>query len=421
MENPRALIQKGSALVATKATSTAKILKQLNSEGRGWILFALAGGWMMVLGIRLVFPALLPQIIEEYAIGNTVAGLIITGISATTALMQFPSGIIGDRAGERLILILSIVAVVAGLGFIVFFPLFHFFLFGCFLFGLGMGAYGTPRVIVLSNVYPRLDGTAIGITFSAGHLGTSLLPFIATLVAIYFTWRVSFLIFIPALIVIIVCLRIFLPKDSKGTSEPGTTSTYRELFSGLSSVLTIPSVILAFLGLSLWGFTFTAITTFLPIYLITEKGFSQPRATFIFSLFFVSGLFTQLVAGGAADTVGYKRVLVAVSGFSILPLIALPFLDGFAVLLIVVMLIGCRLGLVAVNNAYAAAVVPKRFQGTGFGFIRSGEKLLGATGAVFMGLFADSGLLDVGMIIMAVLTAIMTVIYALLSPELSDE
>ncbi|MFC7135424.1 MULTISPECIES: MFS transporter [Salinibaculum] len=391
-------------------------LRELASEGRGWALTVVALGWLLLLGTRLIFPALLPEIKTAYGLNNATAGGIISAISITVATMQFPSGVLADRVGERIVLVIGMVVAAIGLTILSTLPVLPAFLVGGILFGIGMGSFGSPRVMVLSNLYPKRDGTAIGITFSAGHVGTSTLPFVAGTLMILFGWQVGFLYVIPLFLFTAFGLWRFVPARTERASSE-THKSRKAAIREILSVVTRRQILLTFLALSLWSFTFVGITTFLPTYLITEKGLSPQSATAIYSLLFVTGLFAQAGAGNVADRHGYRRVLLPLSAISIVPLFVFPFADGVWLLGGLVLLMGTRLGLMPVTNAYLISAVPDESQGSSYGLVRSFQAYIGSTGAVFVGFLADSGLFDEAFLILAGSTVIMTVIYLALPVE----
>jgi predicted MFS family arabinose efflux permease len=393
-----------------------RVAHGLASGGRGWILAAVAAGWLLSLGTRLVFPALLPHITLAYGLTNVTAGAVITVIGITVATMQFPSGVVADRVGERAVLVGGLCLAATGLTVVALVPPFVAFLAGVVLFGLGMGAYGSPRVMVLSNVYPERDGTAIGITFSAGHVGTSVLPFVAGLVALSFGWRAGFLSVVPLFLLVALGLSRVLPRrtrPARSSDDRPTGAVGRQVLS----VVARPRVLLLFAVLSLWAFTFVGITTFLPTYLVSVKRLSPPAAATVFSLLFLSGLFFQAGGGSAADRVGYRRVLVPLAAFSVLPLVLLPVVDGAVALGVVAALLGARLGLMPVTNAYLIATIPDEVQGASYGLLRSFQQYVGSTGALFVGFFADAALLDEAFLVMAALTVVMTGLYVVLPKQ----
>ena len=74
-------------------------LRALWSEGRGIVLLAVSVGWLVSIGVRLVYPALLPSIRAALEFDLTSAGLVVTVLWACYALMQFPGGLLADRIG----------------------------------------------------------------------------------------------------------------------------------------------------------------------------------------------------------------------------------------------------------------------------------------------------------------------------------
>lgn len=387
-----------------------EIFDSLTSEGRGWVLLTIATGWLLLLGTRLTFPALFPQIKVEFGIDNAAVGLIMSLIAVMTALMQFPSGILADRIGERKVLVAGTLIISIGLLSLSLLPYFAMFIVGILLFGLGFGLYGSPRVMVLSNIYDRMDGTAIGITFSAGHIGTTFLPVIGTLIMLRFGWRTAFVALVPLFLLITLGLWRFAPSTTLEVASAVDRPSL-EVVRRLAHVVTGPAPVLSFASLALWGFTFGGISTFLPIYLI-GKGLRPGQASLLFGLFFASGFVSQVLSGGGADRFGYRRVLTGLAAFGILPLLALPYAHGIVPLAALTVLLGTRLGMMPVTNAYLVAALPEDVQGTGYGLVRTLYALLGATGPIVIGTLADTGLFDEAFLLMGGITAVMAVFYA---------
>jgi predicted MFS family arabinose efflux permease len=87
---------------------TIKLAWALLDERRGPVLVAVAAGWFLVSGTRLVIPALLPEIKVAFAIKNATAGLVLTIFWVVYAGMQFPAGVLTDWTGELGVLLVSV-------------------------------------------------------------------------------------------------------------------------------------------------------------------------------------------------------------------------------------------------------------------------------------------------------------------------
>jgi predicted MFS family arabinose efflux permease len=117
-----------------------------------------------------------------------------------------------------------------------------------------------------------------------------------------------------------------------------------------------------------------------------------------------------------ADRYGHPRVLAAVSFLSVPPLVALPYLSGLAPLALVSVVLGLRLSVGPVSNAYIVSVLPVDVRGTAWGLIRTGFFTLGAFGSTAVGAMADRALFAEAFFVLAALTAIAGGIYLFL-PE----
>ena len=97
-------------------------------------------------------------------------------------------------------------------------------------------------------------------------------------------------------------------------------------------------------------------------------------------------------------------------------------MDGRAVLVLValVVLLGIRLAIAPVTNAYVVAVLPDDVQGTAWGLLRTGFFLIGATGSTFVGALADIDLFDEAFLALGAITAVAVALYAVLPPRATD-
>lgn len=399
--------------------SLTAVREELWTDGRGPVLLFVAGGWFLVLGTRFVFPALLPEIKATFDISNTVAGAAITAIWVAYAAVQFPSGALSDRLGERAILVASVLVATVAVAVVAVTPTFAMFLVGAVLFGLGTGLYGPPRVIVLSNTYVRRDSTAIALTFAAGSLGSAALPFLGGRLATRFGWRAGFAVVAVPFLLVSVGLWRSLPRhasDARRAVEGSAGHVARRL----ASAVTDRAVLFAWAAMALSLFVFQGVTAFLPTYLVDVKGFTTETAATVYLVFFVVGAVAQPISGSLGDRFGRRRVLMGLAALGAVPLAILPFGDGLAALTALAALLGVRLGLGPLNNAYIADAFPKDIQATGYGFVRTFHVALGATGAVVVGYMADVALFDEAFLVLAVLSLLGVVLYACL-PVVSED
>ena len=387
-------------------------LRGLRGDGRGWTLLAIASGWVFVLGGRFLVPAVLPQVKDTFAVSDVGAGVAITIIWATYGLMQTPAGLLVDRIGERKLLAGSVVLTATSVVVIGAAPAFAAFIVGCAGFGLATGLYGPARGTALSRTFPDHDGAAIGATLAAGSVGSAVLPLAAGSLVGEISWR----LLVGGLAVPLVGLGVVIwatvPSFSNGdgAAPDDETSTNIPVGDVLAAIRT-RQVAVALTALTLMTFVFQGVSAFYVTYLTSVTGFAQSTAAAMFSLVFVGGAVAQVGAGSLADNIGDRPVLVAVSAATIPVLVAIPMLDNVLLVAGASLLLGIRLGVPAVSNAYIIAVLPESVTGTAWGVIRTTSFMLAATGSTVVGVFADNGLFDEAFFLLAGLTALGTLLY----------
>lgn len=383
----------------------------LLSEGRGWTLFVVAGGWVSILGGRYLFPVILPQVKQFFGINDAAAGTAITVLWAGYAVIQFPAGALTDRLGERRLLSLSLVIAATATAAVSVAPTFLLFVVGCGLFGLGTGLYGPARGTVISKTFDEYDATAIGIVLATGSIGSATIPLLASHFVGTVGWQPTVALLVAPFLLVSAGVWLVVPQSTTGSDDRRSGV---ELLSAFKTAVSNRAVVIATVGATLMLFVLQGLTAFLPTYFIVVKGLGQATAAGLFALFFLSGAVAQSIAGNAADRYGDPGVLLAVSGFAVVPLFALPFVDGLIPLGVLTVLLGSRLAINTVSNAYLIAMLPESVQGTAWGFLRTSFFLLGATGSTVVGVLFDANLADAAIIGLGALTAVATGLYALL-------
>ena len=398
-----------------RVKSAISTVTDLRGDGRGRVLLTVAVGWLLALGTRMVLPALLPQIKVEFTMGNALAGGLLTVLYIAYAATQFPAGILADRIGERRTLFASVVLTALGALALAIAPTLSVFVAGTVLFALGSGLYGAPRVTVLSRIYPDRDGTALGLTFAAGNVGSSLLPIIAGVLAVVIGWRFGFGVVVLPLVAVAVAVWWYVPErtDRVRTDEPARTTQLRE------AILT-PQIGLAWVSMSLVLIAYQGMTAFLPTYFVEVKGLGAAVASTLFGLFFAAGAVWQWTAGVTADQMGSRRTLVGIGIVATVTVLVLPFIGGLIPLAILSLLLGIRLGFGPLNNAYVAAALPEDVRGSGLGLFRSLQLLVSSAGSLIVGVMADAGLFDAAFLLLAGITGLGTIGYVLL-PDLDSK
>lgn len=395
------------------------VVSDLWRDDLKWILVALSVGQLLSIGIRVVFPALLPDIRAEFLLTNTTAGILLSVLWIGFATAQLPGGILGDRVGERNALVTSVGLATIGLVVIVLSPNLPLFALGLALFGIGTGLYATPRITVLSDVYPDRAVAAISVNEAVGNAGNAVLPVLATVIAAWFSWRTGIGMALPAFVLLAAALWIVIPFRTSPGMETDDEEPRREAVRRVLLAATRKPVLIATGGMILLGFVWQGFTAFLPTYLVDVKGISQSTAAVALGTFFLAGSVLQPIFGSIADRYDERPILIGVSAVTAVGLAGFPFADSIAAFLALSVLASFQLAFWPIIFAYIPRALPDNVQGSGFGLLRAVFLYAGATGPIVVGSLADFDLFDESFLLLAGLAGIALVLSAIL-PDIED-
>lgn len=369
------------------------------NDSRRTVLVAVSAGWFLSLGVRMVYPVLLPHLRTGYGLDLKLAGLLLTVLWGAYAVGQLPAGVLTDRFGERIVLTASTggSAIVLALVVTAQFTLVLFATTA--LFGLATALYGVARYTAVSKVFTDRDGAAIGITLAAGNLGNVLLPALAGALAAAFLWQLGLGITVPLFVIVAAYLWTVVPPGTTNAETPSaaTTDTPRFLLAELRQPAIVTVTAILILGFSV----FQAFTGFYPTYLIEAKGLAPSIATALFSFYFTLAIVVQPLSGAVYDRLGIRRTLPLFLGFAVVGLVLLPFVTQLWALVGVTILLSCMTSNIAITMPYITDVLPEAIQGTGLGVLRTVYMLVGAWSPTIIGTLGDLGYFDEAFLILA--------------------
>jgi MFS family permease len=384
--------------------SVSQELRELWKGGRGVSLVVIALGWGVMIGTRMIYPILLPYLRSAFDLTLAVSGLLLTVLWFGSAIGQLPGGILADRYSERAVMTVSPLLVALSLVVVIVAPEQLILFVATGLVGLGQSLYPVARITILSHIYPDRLGSALGVTMATGDLGQTVLPPIAGVLAVWFTWQMGFGFMLPLLLVVAIAIWVVVPhgESESGPADTFSTATFRQVLDAISRK---GIVYIAFI-LFLYLFTWQSFAGLYPTYLVEVKGISSTMAGVLFSLFFATGVLVKPLAGVAYDRIGirYSLVMLLVGPFT--GLVLLPSLDELWQLIIATVLVSTILGSGTITQSYLADSFAAEIRGTGLGLIRTISATLGALGPVLFGVIAGRGFFDEGYVGLAIVIVV---------------
>lgn len=372
-------------------------------DGKGVSLTAVATGWALLIGVRMIYPVIIPFLQTTYGLSLTAAGLLISVLGLFASIGQLPAGVLADRHDERTIMMGSVFIVAVALGAVVTAPTPLVLFLATALWGLGYSLYPVARVTFLSELYPDRLGSALGVTLATSDVSQAVLPPVASVLAVAIAWQVGLGFVAPLLV--LAGIAIYLTGHGEATAEQSVeTRSVRETLARLTEFHT-PEMRNATVVLFLYLFIWHSFTAFFPTYLTSVKAMAPATASLLFGFFFAVGILIKPTAGAVYDRVGIRRTLVAILLPPVAGFLLLPFVDGLWSLVVLTALVSTMLGSGAVTQSYITDSLPQSVQGTGLGAIKTVTSTLAAGGPVLFGVVADYGYFDAGYLFLAVVMA----------------
>jgi MFS family permease len=276
-----------------------------------WILLIFA--WAANFVIRIGFSALLPSIIDEFGLSYTRAGLLASAFFYAYALMQLPSGLLGDRFGRRRILLLGLLGGALAAGLTGLAGSFAALFLARALTGAFQGSlFSNDRAIIATVTPPDRIGLGQGVSFSGPGIGLTFGFVIGGLLLEVMPWRRVMMLFALGPIVAALLIARYVPVPSQPASQVPVGQRLRRLVSN-GRLCTLALVSLCAIGdqfiLATWAPLFFAEVG------VTDVG----RAGSYAALQGVAASLGMIASGWAHDRLverGYASKSVIVAGLA---------------------------------------------------------------------------------------------------------
>jgi len=339
---------------------------------------------------RLAISPLVPAITAAFEVRNATVGLALSGMWLAYALSQFPSGILGDRYGERTVILAAVGSTAIASVFIAVSPSILGFAAFTVLLGAGAGLHYSVATTFLTRQFDDI-GRAIGVHVAGGPLAGLAAPPIAALIGARYGWRVGILlgtiVAVPVFTLFAWHIRPTAPM------RPDQSMRERVALGPLVALLSRPPILYTTALATLGAFTWQATASFLPTFLELGHGLSSTLSALLFSLYFVVHGGTQPVTGSLSDRIGRDETVMitmaaGVVGYGSLVAVARGGL-GLVPTAGAVLLVGIAMSWGAPVQSRFMDLLSDAERGAGFGLVRTVYMVFGASGSVVVGAISD--------------------------------
>jgi MFS family permease len=246
---------------------------------------------------RGALPTTATAIQDELGFSASELGLLLSAFFWSYALLQIPVGWLAERYGAQQILAVGLTLWAAATMLVGLAHSFTTLLLLRILLGVGESA-GFPCVSkLLATVVPVANlGRANGVVAFAYLLGPAVGTFASGRLTVLFGWRATFLLFgALTLLWLLPWSRVRLP--------PQATAVGHAQGPGLLTILRQPSLWGTSLGHFAGNYTFYFVLSWLPYYLVRERGLSMGEMASLATGAYLLNALSALIAGWVIDRI----------------------------------------------------------------------------------------------------------------------
>ncbi|MDA8354747.1 MAG: MFS transporter [Actinomycetota bacterium] len=414
----------------------------LGSTGVGTVSKVMSAWPMWVLGLVAMIDSIdqyivrgsAPQLRSAFHVGNIAIAVLFSAFIFVNGLVTVPAGYMGDRWNRTKAMALTITlwSFISAAGGVVPASAFAALVVVRGMLGFGQAVTDPSGSSLLADYYGiERRGRAFSVQQCLTFVGLGVGLELGALVATHFSkfdpagWRMAFFISaVPGLVIALLVWR--LPEPLRGTAdrahvthasgvevEPGSASKeplfpeglgtfLRSMLRGLSAdvrtILRIPTMRFALVGVSAILFTVTAVASWMPQFYEYQLHLAQTTATAAFGgLVILSGIPGTIVGGRFADRwvnrfFGARVVIPGVcllisASFFMVSFIPMPFAGVYA--LQVVGFFAATFSIPALRAGLSDSV-PAHLRGTGFAAFNLASVAFGAAAAPLVTSFVAS-------------------------------
>jgi MFS family permease len=395
------------------------------SKGERYTFWACFGGWALdALDVQM-FSLVIPAIIAEWGISKTQAGLVSGVTLVASALGGWICGAAADRYGRVKTLQVTVVFFSVFTLLSAFAQNYPQFIVLKALQGFGFGGeWAAGAVLMAETIRNEHRGKAMGAVQSAWAVGWAAAVLLYATVFSFMSpdigWRVMFGIgILPALLIIYIRRNVKEPvAPARKDAGLKTGKERTPLLSIFAPDVIRMTLIGGLLGVGAHG-GYSALTTWLPTYLKTERHLSVLSTGGYLAVIIAAFFFGCLAASQLLDRIGRRQTILLFSVCCVGTVIVYLFvpLSNHAMLALGFPLGFFAAGIPASMGALFNELYPRGTRGTGVGFCYNFGRVVSAGFPVMVGHLAAQYSLGFAIGVDAVFAYAIVAVSVMMLPE----
>ncbi len=334
---------------------------------------------------RVVFAPLIEPIRATTGASNATLGLLATMVWVGSAVPRLPTGFLLTRISRAQAIFGSGVVLTAGTVFTLFAPTPRLLLVGALTMGLASGVYIVAANTLVSELFPRTPGRALGQHGVASQLAALAAPGLVGLALSLGSWRFV----LQWMAVGAGATTVVFTLMARRTEFPDAGSEDRDVIGAISAQRRIVLTAVVALGLTtmIWNGLFNFYITY-----IKTTGLSEATGRTLLQVAFGAGVPAFYVSGRLADRLPNIPYLLTILAAFTGCIIVLPTLSGFWPLAVATAVTGYVIhSIFPAVDTYLLGSLPDRHRASAYAAYGAGMMVFQAPGSVVVGVLLDNG------------------------------
>jgi MFS family permease len=248
----------------------------------------------------------------------------------------------------------------------------------------------------IAELFPTRRGERISLFTSATYAGRVIAPALGGYI-LFATTDNFHVLYLAVAVAGVTALIMSLPflverKQPETIQQRKTQETIKQLFSGWKAVAKSPGILIVSFVQACQYYAYGAAEYFLAGYLPEVAQFNAFLTGIIIMSIIGVAIFARPYMGRVSDRIGRRIPIILGCIISALPLLAIPFVTDFWVLLLLVVVYGFGFATVTASTpALISELVPKRLIGTSMGFLDTVMDVGQTLGPIISGFILATG------------------------------
>lgn len=336
---------------------------------------------------RVAYAPLLEPLRDAFAMTAGTAGFVATLAWVGSALPRIPTGILLTRVQRHHVVLGTGVVLTTAAALTSLADSVATLSVGAFSMGLASGAYFIAANPLVSELYPKRVGRAIGIHGMASQLAAVAAPLFVGVTLFLGTWKTTFIaisgLALTATVVLYVVAHRAEPLPDAGVSDRDFLAASRRQWPLILSAVAIVGAT---------GLVWNGLFNFYVTYLTEVKLLTAGTARLLLTVVFAAGVPAFLLTGRLADRLPHVPLLLSILGAFIACLLALTVAQGLLALTVVTVALGYVVhSLFPAIDTYLLDSLPDDNRASAYAAYSGVAMVIQATGSWIVGSMTDLG------------------------------